>query len=107
MPGSEVNEAAILVVLSSVIAEINDELPHDKQLGTDPSSVIFGENGALDSLDLIRLVVLLEQQLSEEMGLVLSIADERAMSEENSRFRSVGSLVTHVMDLIAEDASTH
>ena len=105
MAGREVTEEAVLKVLCSVIGEINEELPYDKQLGTDPSSMIYGDAGTLDSLDLVRLVVLLEQQISEEFGMALTIADERAMSEANSRFHSVGTLVAHVMKLISDDAA--
>ncbi len=104
MAGGGISQEAVSKALSSVIGEINEELPHDAQLGTDPASIIFGEGGALDSLDLVRLVVLLEQQINEDTGLALSIADERAMSEENSHFHSVGSLVAHVMNLAEEDA---
>jgi acyl carrier protein len=105
MAGCEVSEEAVSQVLYAVIAEINEELSHDKQLGTDPSSMIYGDAGTLDSLDLVRLVVLLEQQISEKFDIALTIADERAMSEANSRFHSVGTLVAHVMKLISEDTA--
>ncbi len=104
MAGSEVGEAGVLGALTSVIKEMNEERDEDAQLGTDPASILYGSGGELDSLDLVRLVVLFEQQLDEDTGRVISIADDRAMSQESSHFHTVGSLVQHVTKLMKEEA---
>ena len=102
MPDREVSKEAISKALISVIEEMNEERDDDVQLGTQPDSTLYGTGGDLDSLDLVRLVVLLEQQIDADLGRSVSIADDRAMSQENSHFHSVSSLIDHVANLLEE-----
>ncbi len=46
------------------------------------------------------MVVDLEQRLEETFGITLTLADDRAMSQRNSPFRSIGALVDYLMQLI-------
>ena len=103
MAAGEVSEELVAAALTSVIEEMNEERDEDAQLGTQADSILYGSGGNLDSLDLVRLVVLFEQQLADDAGCLVSIADDRAMSEENSHFQSVGSLVQYAMKLIEEE----
>lgn len=91
-----------LDALYGVIDELNAELPPDKQLAKHVETRIFGEDQGLDSLDLVRLVVLYEQAISESTQQVVSISDDRAMSEQNSHFRTVDSLSQYVAALLSE-----
>lgn len=102
MSGNETTKERVLKALASVIKEMNEERDEDTQLGIEPASILYGTGGSLDSLDLVRLVVLFEQQIDEAIGRVVSIADDRAMSQENSHFHTVGALVDHVTKLIEE-----
>jgi acyl carrier protein len=102
MAGNEVMKEAISKALVTVIEEMNEERDDDAQLGTQHDSTLYGTGGNLDSLDLVRLVVLLEQQIDDDLGRSVSIADDRAMSQENSHFNSVGALVDHVANLLEE-----
>lgn len=102
MPSSEENEAAVMRALRAVIEELNEDRDDDEQLGTAPDAILYGTGGNLDSLDLVRLVVLFEEEIANETDCAVSIADDRAISQENSHFHTVGSLVTHVAKLIEE-----
>lgn len=99
----EITEELVLKAIATVIEEINLELADDAQLGTDRDSPLFGEETGLDSLDLVRIVVRLEQQINTDTGRVISIADDKAMSDANSYFRTVGTLLDLVMRLLEED----
>ena len=61
---------------------------------------LFGEH--LDSMGIVFLVTDLESQISEEFGLDITLADERAMSQKTSPFRSVKTLASYVEILITE-----
>lgn len=102
MAGNEVTEQVVLQALSTVIGGLNEERPEDRQLGSERTSMLYGAGGELDSLDLVRLVVLFEQQINEDTGCVVSLADDRAMSTENSHFQTVGSLVAYTLELMEE-----
>ena len=46
----------------------------------------------LDSMGLVTLVVGVEQAIEDELGVSVSLADARALSQRNSPYRTVGSL---------------
>ena len=62
---------------------------------------LLGSKAILDSLSLVSLIVNIEQKLSEQ-DISITIADERAMTQEKSPFRTVGTLVDYVNLLISE-----
>lgn len=64
-------------------------------------TVLLGEGGALDSLGLVRLVMAIEQKLEDAFGVPVSLTDEKAMSQRNSPFRSVGALTEYATTLLA------
>jgi acyl carrier protein len=65
-------------------------------------TVLMGEGGALDSLGLVRLVMAIEQKLEDVFGVPVSLTDEKAMSQKNSPFRSVGALTAYATSLLEE-----
>ena len=67
---------------------------------------LYGSKGFLDSLGLVNLVVELEERIEEEYGVLLAIADERAMSRRRSPFLTVNTLTDYLKELLAE-ASDH
>jgi len=71
----------------------------------DESMLLFGPRSIIDSLTLVSLLVDVEQRLNEELGVSIVIADERAMSQERSPFRTVGTLSDYVQGLVDEAAS--
>ena len=57
---------------------------------------IFGGKGTLDSLGLVTFLIILEQNIEDELGLSITIADEKAMSLKNSPFKTIGSLENYL-----------
>jgi acyl carrier protein len=68
----------------------------------DENTRLFGASGFLDSVGLVSLVLDVEQQVNERWGLALSLADDRAVSQQRSPFRSAGSLADYVVMLAGE-----
>lgn len=63
-------------------------------------SSLFGKDGLLDSIGLVSLVVAVEHAIEDEFGIVLSLADERALSRRNSPYRTIASLADYAAELI-------
>ena len=84
------------------IEEFNRQLENEDQLEKSTDTVLFGENGKLDSLGLINLVVAVEQNIEDEFDVTITLADERAMSQETSPFRTVGTLTDYIEMLLGE-----
>jgi acyl carrier protein len=89
----------VLTGLRDVLASNDMELPPD--LGEETSLV--GRQAVLDSIGLVTLVVDLEQRVESEHGVVIALANDRAMSMRNSPFRTVASLTDYVCTLLAEE----
>jgi acyl carrier protein len=82
-------------VLSSSGSSVNpDEINEDTRL--------LGRSAVLDSMGLVTLIVDVEQQVEEQHGIALVLADERAMSQSRSPFLSVGTLADYVCQLSGE-----
>jgi acyl carrier protein len=70
------------------------------------STPLLGPRSIVDSLTLVSLIVDVEQRLNEELGISIVIADERAMSQERSPFRTIGTLSDFILLLVSE-ADSH
>jgi acyl carrier protein len=84
--------------LEDVLAMGNDTQPEPAELGDDTR--LIGRNGILDSMGLVTLIVDVEQRLEEKYDVVVVLADERAMSQRQSPFRSVDSLAGYICQLL-------
>jgi acyl carrier protein len=89
------------VVLESV-AELNLQLDASQQLELTPDTQLLGRGSRLDSLGLVNLIVLVEEKAADTFGKSVTIADERAMSQKSSPFRTVRTLSEYLFGLLKE-----
>jgi acyl carrier protein len=92
------------VAISIVVACLKDGL---EQAGTpiekiDEETVIVGPDAVLDSIGVVSLIVDIEQRLQMDHDIAVTLASEKAMSQKNSPFRTVGVLATHIIDSIEQ-----
>jgi acyl carrier protein len=91
-----------------IIATVQDFALSNPELevsNMDEDTRLFGSRGLLDSLGLVSVVLDVEQQINDQLNTSISIADERAMSQSRSPFRSVGSLADYIAMLLQEQQS--
>jgi acyl carrier protein len=91
--------------IDRAVDEINDQLPKGRKLEKAQDAVVFGNNGQLDSLGLVSFIIEVEQKLDEEFGVSITLADERALSQQNSPFMTLGKLADYI-SLLIEDHGT-
>ena len=84
------------------VKEINEQLPQEQQLGLSSKTPLFGSNGKLDSLGLISLLFIIEQNIEDEFDVSITIAEEKAMSQKRSPFRTIGTLADYIDMLLNE-----
>ena len=94
------NEKVIQVIFD-VVDDFNEQHP-ETELGRSGNTVLFGKSGKLDSLGLVSFIVATEQRLEEVLGISLTLADERAMSQKNSPFRTIGTLAEYISKILNE-----
>ena len=86
----------------NALKELNEQLDENKQLEVSENTVLFGRGSRLDSLGLVNLIVLVEEKANETFGASITLADERAMSQAQSPFRTVQSLSDYILMLLKE-----
>ena len=89
------------VILNSLI-ELNEELENNPLSSPTKETRLYGGNGALDSMALVSFITDLEEIISEKFDKHIILADERAMSQRTSPFRSVESLTIYIKKLLEE-----
>lgn len=92
----------IMDILFSAIDELNEIRSTGHAIEKSPATVLFGEKGTLDSIGLVSFIVSVEQKIAQETGVNVTLADERAMSQKNSPFRTVSALADYISILLAE-----
>ena len=92
----------LLETIYKSLDEINENLNDAQKLIKDKNTVLFGKDGQLDSLGLVNLLVIIEQNIEDEFDVSITIADERAMSQKHSPFRTVGALVDYIEMILKE-----
>ena len=98
-----IDKQEVLNLIYAAFDEINEQLPKSKRLQKQENETLFGENGKLDSLGLVNLIVSIEGLIDEEYEQSITLADEKAMSMKNSPFQSVTTLCNYIIKLMEED----
>jgi D-alanine--poly(phosphoribitol) ligase subunit 2 len=88
--------------LLSAVDEVNEGLPADKKVPRNENAVLFGSKAEVDSLTLINLVIVVERKIEQDFGKSITLADERALMEEKSPFRTLGTMADYVAKLLKE-----
>ena len=95
----------IIKLIFKAIDEINSHMSNEHQLKKATKTVLFGRDGNLDSLGLVNLLVAIEQNIEDEFDVSITIADEKAMSQKRSPFRTIETLTDYIENLIKEIAN--
>jgi acyl carrier protein len=90
--------AVVELVLGAVSNELEvqgvEEIPP-----LDEETPLIGEGSPIDSLGLVSVIVEVEQRLLAEHGVSVTLVDEKAMSQRNSPFRTVGALASYAVEV--------
>jgi acyl carrier protein len=87
-------------VVIDAINELNQTLdtPINTEFGGD--APIYGKHGVLDSISLVSLIVNVEQKIEDQFGVSIILANEKAMSQRNSPFLTIGTLSSYLQTLV-------
>lgn len=92
----------VLAMIFSTLDELEDPADGRPKTAWSEEHALIGRGGHLDSLGLINLVAGLEQRIEETLGVSVVLADERAMSQDESPFRTVKSLADYVERVLVD-----
>lgn len=89
-------------IIISTLKDVNEELDLKELESPTNETKLFGGDGVLDSLSLVLFITDLEEKISSEFEKEVVLADEKAMSQRTSPFRSVESLKGYIESLLKE-----
>ncbi len=91
-------------LLLDAAREFNHELEFKIAVELGGSATLFGHDGVLDSLSLVSFIVAVEQEVADRLGTAVTLADEKALSQSRSPFRSIDTMAEHIAARLAESA---
>jgi D-alanine--poly(phosphoribitol) ligase subunit 2 len=93
----------VLSAIYRAVDDVNSQADAATQMDKSPQTVLFGQSSQLDSFGLVTLIVAVEQNIQEDFGKAVTIADEKAFSQKNSPFRTIGTLAEYISTLLKEN----
>lgn len=97
---NNINSEDILTIIKEAIEEFNElQESDDNKLIFHAETILFGRGGKLKSVDLVRLIVEIEFKLGEHFGIINVLTSEKAMSRQNSPFKTIGTLAEYICSL--------
>lgn len=94
-------DTGVQVVLAS-LREVLDQSGEDVPADLTEDTVLVGNGAVIDSLGVVSLIVEIEQRLEMDYEISVTLANDRAMSQRNSPFRTVGVLADYILTMIKE-----
>lgn len=96
------NQKSIINLVYDVIDEVNMDLPSTQKLKKSLDTQLYGDKSEIDSLSLVNIIVLTEQKIEDEFNITINLADEKAMSQKNSPFRTIETFVEYIEKSVNE-----
>lgn len=85
--------------IETIIYDAIDDLNHliENPLKKSMTTRLYGDGSSLSSIDLVDLVIQVEERVNETFDTLISLTDDKALSEERSPFRNVTSLQEYLL----------
>lgn len=91
----------VLKSLYRAVEQVNRTLPDGRRLTAAPGTVLAS---GLDSLGMVNFIVAAEERLADEFGVTVNLANQQAMVQDPSPFRTLQTLADYAVTLIGEHA---
>ena len=96
----DISKEQVTALVYRAVDEINAERTDNHQMDKNPATVLFGSQATIDSMALVSFIVAVEEQLFDELGLSMTLADDKAMSMERSPFKTLATLIDYVQSRV-------
>lgn len=91
-----------LNAIYAAMDQVNAERSSKDPLKKEETTSLFGLGADMDSIDLVGLILAVESTMTQELGVVVTLADEKAMSQRNSPFLTVKTLADYIVTKVEE-----
>ena len=94
------DQEKLVQAIFAAVDALNDQLPKGLRVEKSLEAPLYGQGGNLESIDLVSLIIEVEEKVKDAFDVSIIIADDRAMSSQNSPFVTLGALTNYVSELI-------
>ena len=85
-----------LDLIYEAIDVVNEQILVGPKIGKTADTVLLGEEGTVDSMSLVNLVVAVEELVADRLGQTITLVDEETFTDESRPLATVGSLASLV-----------
>ena len=85
----------LINLIIELARDLQSQEPSQSNATIDSATRLFGKKGLLDSKGLVSLVIAVEQEVEDKFGVSIALADEKALSQESSPYRTVETLAEY------------
>lgn len=89
-------------LVEKVIVAFLESQPEKGNIEISDSLSLYGMGAPFDSLDLVSIILSCEEAIKKQWQYKLVLANEKALARKRSPFRSVGSLVDYILELLKD-----
>jgi len=86
-------------IIFRALEALNAERDPDDQIEMSPATPLFGVDAALDSLEFVSIITDVEASLNLDLGLDISLADDRALARPQSPYATVETLRQYILEI--------
>lgn len=89
------------IIIKNLVTLLDDfHIETDKEVSS--TTIIYGNEGVLDSMGLVSLVADVENEIAEVSGKSITLASEKAMSRSRSPFHTVSTLTDFCLECLTD-----
>jgi acyl carrier protein len=93
----------IATIVLETLRELGEDIEKPELVSADESTRLFGARSTLDSMNLVNFIADVEERISDDFEIDITLANQSAMSRTHSPFRRVSSCIDYTMELITEN----
>ena len=93
-----ISKEKVTEIIFKCVDETNIE--DGTNISKDLNTILMGSDSEIDSLGLVSLIVEIEEAINEEFDVSLTLADEKAMSQRISPFKTLDTLSNYIISLL-------
>ena len=91
----------ITTIVQAAIAALNEELPEGSRLDSSGATRLIGPRGALNSLQVVNLVIHLEEGIAERLGVELELTVNEELFDADGPLQTVDTLTAYLSKALA------
>jgi acyl carrier protein len=89
-------------LIFQTIDELNLQLLAEQHLEKSLETILVGRESKIDSMALVNFIVAIEEKLTDEFGISITLVSEQAMAQDESPFKTVGTTIDYIVMLLKE-----